>query len=349
VNNPYANAHPPLPPPPGQDLRPTFSRWWPVGWGALAGLTLRLMFAGAPGSAYAAMLDSFILGSPILVGAVTVYMAERRYRRTWLFYFVAPAVATGFYILGTLLIYIEGWICAIVIFPLFALIGGLAGLAMGAVCRLTNWPRPAIVSSLAILPLITGAFEQRLPLPNGERSQECTIFVPAQPTQVWRQLIDARAIRPAEIDDAWMYRIGVPLPVEGAGDERNGEHLRHFVMGKGIHFDQVAIEWRPEHAVTWSNRFAPDSFPPQALDDHVRIGGHYFDLGATRYSLTPQPGGTLLRVHMEYRVSTRFNWYAAPVADFLVGNLEKTLLRFYARRAVNGNAAADERVHVSEW
>ncbi len=333
MNNPYANAHPSPSPQPRPDLRPAFSRLWPVGWGALAGLLLRLAFSGHPGGAYAAMLDSFILGSPILVGAVTVYMAERQYRRTWIYYFVAPAIATAFYILGTLLIFIEGWICAIVIFPMFAMIGGLAGLAMGVVCRLTHWPRPAIVSSLAILPLITGAFEQRMPLPDLQRAQDRVVFVAAPPAQLWRQLVDARAIRPAEIDDAWMYRIGVPLPIEGAGDLRNGEHLRHFVMGKGIHFDQVATEWSPDEAVTWTYRFASDSFPPQALDDHVRIGGYYFDLGATRYSLTPQPGGTLLRVRMEYRVSTGFNWYAAPIADFLIGNFETTVLRFYSRRA----------------
>ncbi|MEJ0086617.1 MAG: hypothetical protein WDO72_13095 [Pseudomonadota bacterium] len=36
---------------------------------------------------------------------------------------------------------------------------------------------------------------------------------------------------------------------------------------------------------------------------------------------------------MNYRVSTRFNWYAGPVADLLIGNFEENILRFYARRA----------------
>ena len=56
-------------------------------------------------------------------------------------------------------------------------------------------------------------------------------------------------------------------------------------MGKGIHFDQVATEWRENERVSWRYRFAADSFPAGALDDHVRIGGHYFDLGETQYSL----------------------------------------------------------------
>jgi hypothetical protein len=36
---------------------------------------------------------------------------------------------------------------------------------------------------------------------------------------------------------------------------------------------------------------------------------------------------------MKYRVSTAFNWYTRPIAEFLVGNFEEAALRFYARRA----------------
>ena len=91
------------------------------------------------------MMASFILGAPVMVSVVTVYLAERAARRTWGYYFVAPFVANLLFVVGTLLVEVEGWICAIVIVPLFAVVGGLVGLAMGAICRFTNWPRRAIV------------------------------------------------------------------------------------------------------------------------------------------------------------------------------------------------------------
>jgi hypothetical protein len=310
-----------------------FRGWWPLLGGAIAGLALRLIYFGKAGDAYAPMMQSFILASPVLVAVVTVYLAELQARRNWAYYFIAPAVATLLYVLGTLLIMIEGWICAILIFPLFALIGGMAGLAMGAICRVTNWPRRTIVGCVALLPLITGGFEQHLPLPPRERVAECEVLVNAPASAVWRELIDARRIEPAEVDDAWLYRIGVPMPISGIADTQNGEHLRHVTMGKGIHFDQVATQWRENETVSWRYRFAADSFPPGALDDHVRIGGHYFDLGETRYSMHENDGQTRLRIRMHYRVSTRFNWYAGPVADLLVGNFAEVVLRFYARRA----------------
>ncbi|HEU5135999.1 MAG TPA: hypothetical protein VFU13_12690 [Steroidobacteraceae bacterium] len=307
--------------------------WWPFAGGALIGLTLRLIFRGDPGDAYTAMMGSFILGSPVLVAVITVYIAELQARRSWSYYFVAPALANVLYVLGTLLILIEGWVCAIIILPLFCLVGGIAGLAMGAICRATHWPRRAVVGCVAMLPLLTGGLEQRLALPARERVAEREIMVAADAARVWRELVDVHQIAPAELDDAWLYRIGVPLPVAGAAETRDGAHLRHMTMGKGIRFDQVATEWRENEQVTWRNLFSADSFPAGALDDHVRIGGHYFDVRETQYGLREIGGQTRLRIRMSYRVSTRFNWYAGPVADLLVGNFAEVALRFYARRA----------------
>ena len=127
---------------------------------------------------------------------------------------------------------------------------------------------------------------------------------------------------------------GVPLPESAITDSADGEVVRHIRMGKGIRFDQVAEDWEPDRRVRWLYRFTPDSFPPRALDDHVRIGGEHFDLLETEYSLRSiDDNTTTLRVSMSYRVSTRFNWYAQPVAALFVSNFEETALRFYARRA----------------
>ncbi len=337
MDNNYATSNAPMNEPPPREPRGgkrlPFSGWWPVGFGAFAGLLLRLVYMGLPGEPYSAMLGSFIMGSPILVGTVTVYLAELEERRTWGYYFVAPVVATVLYIVGTLALMIEGWICAIVIIPLFALLGGLSGLAMGAVCRMTKWPRQNVVTCVALLPLLGGAFEHRVPNADRVRTQTRELIVAAPPDAVWRELVDTRDIRPGELESAWLYRIGVPLPSEGAGEFRDGEHLRHITMGRGVHFDQVAVDWEENHRVSWRYRFSADSFPPGALDDHVRIGGQYFDVVGSSFELTAEGAGTRVTTNMSYRVSTHFNWYAGPVADLLVGDFLENLLGFYGQRA----------------
>jgi hypothetical protein len=317
-------------------------RFWIVrfGWtvplicGALVGVSLRLFFSGTPGEPYHAMMSSFVLLVPILVGAVTVYMAERTGRRSWSYYFFAAAAANALFVISTMVIRVEGLICAVLAVPLFGLVGGLGGILMGAVCRWTKWPRPAIFS-FAALPLLFGGLEQNLPLPQDVRSVERVRIVSASPETVWTHLAVARDIRPDEIGTAWMYRIGVPFPSSAVTELADGTPVRHVTMGKGIQFDQIAADWQPNRRVRWIYRFTNDSFPPGALDDHVRIGGQYFDVIDTEYALHKVNAGTELRVTMHYRVSTAFNWYTQPIADFLVGNFEEAALRFYANRAEN--------------
>ena len=310
-----------------------FSNWWPLAIGALSGILLRLIFSGEPGGAYAAMDAAFVYLVPIAVGAVTVYVAETKQRRAWSYYVWAPMVANALFVLGTMAMLIEGLICVIIILPLFCALGALGGVVMGAICRATRRRRQAVYS-FAALPVLLGF------LPTNEADYqrigtiERTVVVEASAQQVWRQIHDARDIRPEEVGHAWMYRIGVPLPIAGVTQKTPTGFVRKVSMGKSIHFDQVAVEWKENRYVRWTYRFEKDSFPPNALDDHVAIGGHYFDLLDTAYTLTPTGAHTTkLSITMQYRVSTQFNWYADAVATFLIGNFQEVILDFYRRRS----------------
>jgi hypothetical protein len=302
--------------------------------GALTGIVLRLIFSGDPGGAFTAMKGAFVYLAPIAVGAVTVYVAEAKEQRKWSYYVWAPVAANALFVLGTMAILIEGLICVVIILPLFCVLGALGGLLMGVICRATRRRREAVYS-FAVLPILLGF----IPTPEANlqriRTLERTIVVEAQPQQIWQQLHDARDIRPDEVGHAWMYRIGVPLPIAGVTQQTPTGFVRKISMGKSIHFEQVAAEWRENQFVRWTYRFDKDSFPPRALDDHVTIGGHYFDLLDTTYKLHPTgPQLTELTITMSYRVSTQFNWYADSVARFLIGNFEEVILEFYRRRAI---------------
>ena len=311
--------------------------WWQRSWrpllaGAAAGLGLRLVFWGNPGASFAPMMAAFILLAPLFVAAVTVYVAELSARRSWAYYFWASLGANLLFVIGTMLALIEGLICAVIIAPLFALLGGLAGLLFGAVCRWTNWPRQLLLS-VGILPLMLGAVETELPVSARTGTVEHSIVVDAPPEAVWREILNAEQIRSEELDHAWIFRIGVPLPLAGVTRETAEGPVRRVTMGKNVYFDEVITELREHRLLRWSYRFYDDSFPANALDEHVAIGGHYFDLVDTSYTLTPHGERTELRLRMQYRVSTQFNWYAAPVARFLIGNMQRANLEFYRRRS----------------
>jgi len=311
-----------------------FSGWWPVLTGVVAGIALRLAFWGGPDHPYAPMAMSFIYLSPIVVGAVTVYVAERNKRRSWKYYVGAPFVAANLYVVGTLLVMIEGLICAALIAPLFALLGIVGGLLMGLVCRLTNWPKHTLMG-LGILPFLLAPLEHGAPLPVHTRAVERTISVSAPPEHIWRQIMHAESINADEIEHAWIFRIGVPLPLAGTTQGST----RRVTMGKRVYFDEVITDSVENRYVRWTYRFYQDSFPPRALDDHVVIGGRYFDVVDTAYTLIPSGDQTKVTVRVQYRVSTQFNWYAEPVADFLLGNMAEVNLDFYRRRSESATSA----------
>lgn len=311
-----------------------YSAWWPPLAGMLVGILLRMLYGGKQHEAYNAMSGSFILYAPLAVGAITVYVAERSARRNWRYYIGAAVSANMLFIAGTMLILIEGLICAIIIAPLFALIGAVGGLLMGAVCRITQWPRHAAYGFIA-LPLVLGALPQE-PTKRHIAVTERQVLVAAAPAVVWQQLLNAPDIRPDEVDRAWMYRIGVPLPLAGVTRHTSAGLVRHVTMGKAIHFDQISTAWEENRFVRWHYRFAADSFPAGALDDHVKIGGDYFDVIDTEYVLAPGgAGSTSLTIRMRYRVSTEFDWYAKPIAKLLIGNFEEVILGFYRGRATS--------------
>ena len=293
---------------------------------------MRLLFWQSPGNPYSAMMVSFVYLVPILVGVVTVYIAETRQRRTWVYYLWAPFLANVIFVVGTLLILVEGWICAIVVVPLFAILGSLGGVLMGVVCRTTNWPKQTLYS-FAVLPLLFGGFEASVPLPERLNRIERTVIIHATPSEVWQQIHNAHDIKPEEVNLAWAYRIGVPMPLAGVTQQTPTGLVRKITMGKGIHFDQIVTDWQENKYVRWTYRFDDDSFPPRALDDHVKIGGLYFDFKDTSYTLTPRGNATALTLRMHYRVSTQFNWYADAVAQVLLGNVEEVLLNFYRQRS----------------
>ncbi|MGO1068671.1 hypothetical protein [Lysobacter sp. CA199] len=337
---------PPLPLPLPQSPRPRkdysleiLAHASPVLGGALIGLLLRLAFNGEPGSTFAAMLWIFILLAPFAIGAVTVYLAERVRARSNRYHFFAPMLSVVLCMFGSMWFMLEGAICVILIMPIFAVFGAIGGLVMGQVCRRAGWSKTPTVYSFVALPLVLGMLGVGQNEPQRFEHVERSILIQAAPAQVWQGLLDADRIQSAEVDRAWMYRIGVPTPLAGLTHETPTGLVREVRMGKGIHFKQMSTDWQPQRYVRWQYKFDPDSVPAGALDDHVRIGGDYFDLLDTRYTLTPRGDATELTIRMDYRVSTGFNWYTVPLADWLIGDFSQVILEFYRHRAEAGPPA----------
>ncbi|WP_235914255.1 SRPBCC family protein [Rugamonas rivuli] len=306
--------------------------------GAGYGLLMRLLFAYFPPlqpfgqeAASGPMLGSFVVLVPLLIGIYTVYSA-RGQSPSASFAIVAPWAPLFAFVAGTALLLIEGSICIALAFPIFMLfssLGGVIGMMLGKLNRI----KTGAMNALLMLPLLTGYAETHVQLPQQLSRSTESVHIAAKPEVVWGLINHAVDIQPAEMRGGLAYAIGLPYPIEAVTQPVAGGRVRKLRWAKDVHFDEPITAWEENRYIQWTYDFKPESFPPGALDDHVLIGGRYFDLVDTSYRLTPEAGGTRLDIVVNYRVSTNFNWYAAWWGRVLVDDSARAILRFYQRRS----------------
>lgn len=306
--------------------------------GIVYGLCMRLIFGAGIWfdkkdslMASGPMLASFVLLVPLLIGIYTVY-AARDSKPGWMFVVAGPWVPTLCFVAGSAVLLIEGSICIAMATPIFCLMASLGGLLGRLLIQFVK-PRPASVHAWLLLPLFSAYAEARLPLPQEIEHSVATTWIAAPPERVWSYINHAVAIKPAEMQGGLAYRIGLPYPLEAITRETNQGRVRKLRWDKNVSFDEPITAWEENRFIEWTYAFKPDSFPPGALDEHVLIGGKYFDLVDTSYRLDPEGGGTRLAISVHYRVSTHFNWYAQWWGRILVDDSANAILRFYKNRS----------------
>lgn len=276
-----------------------------------------------------AMLVSFLFLTPFVVGMLMVYVD--RARMSWLKAIFSPCIPMLLVLLLSALTAIEGSICILLAAPIFLIMSAIGGAIMFGALRLAV-PRARHFCFVLLVPLLLGYGERDLPLPDAMRVSTASVHIDAPPARIWQLINDAEGIQPSEMAQGLAWRIGVPFPVSALTVDSTAGRVRKLRWQKGVHFDEPIVDWQENRLIRWTYRFAADSIPPGALDEHVQVGGKYFDLVDTSYQLEPEQGGTRLSIRVSYRVTTQFNWYAVPLARLLVGDAANTILHFYKRR-----------------
>ncbi|HSI50880.1 MAG TPA: SRPBCC family protein [Ideonella sp.] len=290
------------------------------------------MTSSHPRTASGPMLWSFVLLVPCLIGVYTIASMAAE-RRSLGLSITAPWVPTLCFVGGTALLLIEGSICIAMALPVFLALASLGGLLAHAYTRVAS-PKQGTLNALLALPLLAGPVEAQLPLQDELARSAASIHIAATPEVVWGYINHAVQIQPAEMRGGLAYLIGLPYPQEAITQATaSGGHVRKLRWDKHVAFDEPITDWEPQRYIRWTYDFKPDAFPPGALDEHVLIGGRYFDLQDTSYRLTPEAGGMRLDIEVHYRVSTHFNWYATRVGQLLVDDAAQAILRFYKHRS----------------
>jgi hypothetical protein len=142
------------------------------------------------------------------------------------------------------------------------------------------------------------------------------------------------AIDAGELPSSWVRTVGFPRPVEATLSHEGLGGVRHASFTGGLVFTETIDNWDSLHDLSFSIHANTDSIPPTTLDEHVKIGGRYFDILEGEYRLEPlSDGDTLLHLSSRERVSTHFNPYAGFWTDAVMRSIQSSILQVVKQRA----------------
>ena len=183
------------------------------------------------------------------------------------------------------------------------------------------------MACIMVLPFLTGPWEKQVFYGWESRHVENVIDIQAPPEVVWRNIERVPAIRHDELPSTWAHAIGFPDPIEATLSHEGVGGVRNASFAGNLVFIETIDVWEPRQRLAFTIATDTDKIPPTTLDEHVRIGGPYFDVLRGEYRLEALPkNATRLHLSSQHRLSTDFNWYAHFWTDAIMSDLQKRIL-----------------------
>jgi hypothetical protein len=309
--------------------------------GALYGISLRVIVqvspqlhgSNAPIAAVYVMTVGFLFIGPLVMGMLVIQRAGRDSQVPVWQWFVLPCLTVILACVGALLLVLEGAICIVFALPIMLVSAMLGGVTAGVIQRRNYRLSRNATYCLAIVPILIAFVEPRFTSPDQTRTVASEIRIHAPASIIWNNIKRVPAIEPSELRRTWSHRIGFPRPIEATLSYDGVGGIRHATFERGVLFIETVTAWEPERRLAFSIRADSANIPPTTLDEHVTIGGRYFDVLNGEYRLEPLPNGDiLLRLTSQQRLSTDFNGYAGLWTDAVMQCLQTSILQVIQHR-----------------
>ncbi|MEP6535481.1 MAG: hypothetical protein ABJF23_09205 [Bryobacteraceae bacterium] len=309
-----------------------------VAAGLIYGLAFRLAFAmGRPndGGAFVVLSVAFLFCVPFALGFAQIFVSEKQERLLWRERVVLPWIPSVLCLAVSMALGWEGLICVILFLPV-CLVTSSAGGVLAGLVRDIHRPTSSNLVFLCclLLPLAVSPLERLRPVPTQLRTVETAIEISASPEAIWEQIKSVPAIRREELRETWTHRMGFPRPVAATLSHDGIGGVRRASFEGGVLFFETVNRWEPLHELAFTIRADMASIPAATLDEHVTIGGPYFDVLEGEYRIEPITAGrAILRLSSRHRLSTRFNLYARLWSDAILSDIQQNILLVIKQRS----------------
>jgi len=284
---------------------------------------------------FSVMSVSFLLCLPTIVGSLTVYFSsDEKVRKFWYRFFV-PWIPIFIFFVITLLVSLEGWACWLMILPFFLLAASIGGLIAGYF-KLRKKDNKIYISILVLLPFFISPIENFIGAIPGTYEVNTYIDIHASPERIWNNITRVQEIKP-EQDKGWLTKfLEMPRPLEAILNYNGIGASREAKFTKGLVFHETVSEYIDKKKMVFSIKAYPYEIPSATMDEHIIIGGKYFDVLNGTYELE-RLSDKIYRLHLysHFKLTTTFNFYASWWAKWIMKDIQNNILQVEKVRAEN--------------
>ncbi|QJB34861.1 hypothetical protein HF329_27580 [Chitinophaga oryzae] len=281
---------------------------------------------------------AFLLGVPFVMGALTIYFSPLKWVKSLGYQILMPWVPIGIFFVVTLLVGWEGWACWLMALPLAMVASTIGGLAAARYKeREGNKNERVYLSLIVLLPLIISPIEQLIGKIPGQYKAYTYIDIHAGKEAIWKNVTRVGEIAAAQ-DKGWFTRmLGFPRPVKAELNYEGVGAYRKAIFDKGLVFDEKVTAYNHQRSMSFTIHADPYNIPSTTMDEHIVIGGEYFDVLNGAYELEPLSNGTYrLHLYSHFKLNTTFNFYASWWASWIMKDIQNNILQVIRQRAESG-------------
>jgi hypothetical protein len=281
------------------------------------------------------MTITFLLAVPFIVGFLTVALSPRKDAIRISYAVLAPWVPIGVFFVVTLLLAIEGLACWLMILPVFLAFATLGGLfARYLIIWRKKRPNKLQVSMVMLLPFVLAPFEKLLPNLSVRYEAYTYADIHAPAARIWANVVRVRTI-PDQADHGTLTRfLGFPRPIRAELNYAGVGGSRQAIFSKGLIFKEVVLEYTDQKKMHFSITANPHDIPSTTMDEHVVIGGDYFDVLDGTYELQ-RINDSVCRLHLysHFTLRTTFNFYTSWWAGWIMKDIQNNILQVIQTRS----------------
>jgi len=302
----------------------------------LYALGMRLLFGlNTWGDMFAVMSVSFLFCLPVIVGALTILLSGKQYVKHLAYRIFIPWIPILLFLIITIVLKVEGWACWIMILPWFLAAASVGGVIAGYFkLREINTKLP--VSMLVLLPLLISPVETLIGSTPSIFNAYTYIDIDAPADIIWDHVTVVREIAEHE-DTGYLNRLlGFPRPIKAELNYEGVGAYREAIFTKGLVFHETVTEYIDNEKMVFTIKAYPHEIPSTTLDEHVVIGGKYFDVLRGSYELEKLDNG-MNRLHLtsHFIMTTTFNNYAGWWGRWIMMDIQNSILKVQKKRSEN--------------